>query len=350
MLMEPKLDFDDVLIVPKISELTSRSEVNLTSKKLQKLLKIDTCGIIAANMDGVGTFEVAKVLRTYGVMTALVKHYSLDELVAHFESEESSHSWYTLGKSTQDFEKLTQFINIDTYDKSRPLKIQIDVPNGYMTDFPDYINNVRKLIPNSIIMVGNVAEFEGFRTLSNANIVCLGIGPGSNCLTRTQTGIGYPQFSAVYDTALMRRRHNLFNPLICSDGGCSSPGDIAKAFGAGADMVMLGGMLAGTKEGKGDFTIDENDNIYVYFYGMSSKTAQLKHSGELKTYRSSEGRTTKIPFKGKMADVIENILGGIRSTCTYTNCANIDDLKNGVEFIRVNNTLNRSMEKYTIGN
>lgn len=348
-----KLDFDDVLILPRqtnlLSNLLSRKDVNLNSKYLFDLLKIHTNGIIAANMDGVGTFEVAKTLREYGVMTALHKHHDVYELAEHFSSNESSHSFYSLGISDQDFEKFNLFKSL-VKKTSFPLKICIDVANGYITSLPSFCQKIRSASPDAIIMVGNVVDYTVAYNLEKyCNILKVGIGQGSNCLTRHQTGIGYPQFSAIYD--ICRNEHGILNQkamAICSDGGCVHPGDVAKAFAAGSKMVMLGGMLAGTDQGGGDI-IEVNGKKCVEFYGMSSATAQRKHNGGLKDYRSSEGRTTLIPYKGDMNDVIKNILGGLRSTCTYLGAQNIDEMAYLARFIRVNSTINRSFEKYTIG-
>lgn len=344
-----KLDFNDVLIQPRESALESRRRVDLISKTLFNLLQIKTNGIIAANMDGVGTFEVAKTLKEYGVMTALHKHYSVYKLAEHFSSEDSSHSFYSMGISEDEFEKFKHFNQI-LKTTSTPVKICVDVANGYMTTLPMFCNKIRTILTDAIIMVGNVVDYTTAHKLEPyCDILKVGIGQGSNCLTRTQTGIGYPQFSAIYDIC-RDDKGNLKLPKmsICSDGGCVTPGDVSKAFAAGANMVMLGGMLAGTDQGGGDI-IEVNGQKYVEFYGMSSATAQRKHNGGLKDYRSSEGRTTLIPYKGDMNEVIKNILGGIRSTCTYVGAENIDQLSMLSSFVRVNSVINKSMEKYTIG-
>lgn len=346
---QTKLDFGDILILPRESNITSRSLVDLNSKHLRSLLKVDTNGIIAANMDGVGTFEIAVTLKNYGVLTALHKHHDVYDLAEHFSTEDSSHSFYSLGTSIQDYEKIVHFNQIFR-GTSTPIKICIDVANGYMSSLPEFCLKIKSLIPESIIMVGNVVDYSTAKKLqSTCNILKVGIGQGSNCLTRTQTGIGYPQFSAVYDICRDydgKLREDIMT--VCSDGGCVTPGDISKAFAAGAKMVMLGGMLAGTDRGGGDI-IEVNGQKYVEFYGMSSATAQKKHNGGLKEYRSSEGRTTLIPYKGDINNVIKNILGGIRSTCTYVGAETIDDLAPLTDFIKVNSVINKSMEKYTVG-
>lgn len=337
----PKLDFNDVLILPNLSTLQSRSQVDLASKKLKHFLGIDTCGIIAANMDGVGTFDVARKLSEFGCMTALSKHLPLNELIDYFNDDNSyEYAFFTLGKSEEDLAKFKAFCL--HYERNNTLKVCVDVANGYMTDISEYISSIRKINNNIIIMSGNVVDAVGINNLGNSDIIKMGIGPGANCLTREVTGIGYPQFSCIYDSV------KVFNTkkIICSDGGCTSSGDIAKAFAAGANMVMLGSMLAGTDQGGGEIV----DGTHVQFYGMSSKTAQKKHGNTIKNYRASEGRTTMVPYKGDIGLVMEELLGGIRSACTYVGAKHIDELTERASFVRVNATLNRSMEKYTVGN
>lgn len=343
----PKLDFNDVLIVPKVSNIASRAEVNLNSSYLLEKFGIDTTGIIAANMNGTGTFEIASALKKYGCMTAIHKHYSIESLIEFFTTDDSSHSFYSLGISEQDLAKFVKFV--DAYEirsSIDKLKICCDVANGYMEAFGEFCGDIKKQHPSAIVMAGNVVDRNGLYNLRYADVVKMGIGQGSNCLTRTQTGIGYPQFSCIYDVFNL---HPEPQQLICSDGGCVTPGDISKAFAAGASMVMLGGMLAGTDEGGGDI-IEMNNQKYVEFYGMSSATAQKKHNGGLKEYRSSEGRTTLVPYKGSVSNIIQDILGGLRSTCAYVGASSIDELHSRASFMRVNSVLNKSMEKFTTGN
>lgn len=344
-----KLDFNDVLIKPRINNIKSRAEVNLISKNVSRLLGVQATGVIAANMDGVGTIEVAKVLRQHNCLTALHKHYSLEQLIQFFQSEESSHAFYSMGVNPNDLEKFTKFA--ESYKtKAYPLKVCVDVANGYMNHVSDVVVAIKHLIPYSIVMAGNVVDFDGLSNLYPADIVKIGIGQGSNCLTRTQTGIGYPQFSAIYDISHCDGVASEDSPMLCSDGGCVTPGDVAKAIAAGADMVMLGGMLAGTEQGgNGQIIEDVQGNKFVQFYGMSSATAQKKHNGGLQDYRASEGRTTIVPYKGDMNKVIMDILGGLRSTCAYVGADDIDMLSSRARFIRVNSVINKSMEKYTIG-
>lgn len=338
---EVKLDFTDVLLVPHFSSIDSRSKVNLLKNFIMPHsgAKIESTGIIAANMDGVGTFEAARLLREHDVMVAIHKNYSVDELIHFFNSDDSRLSFYSMGISDADYAKF------ETVKQAAPIdSVCIDVANGYMDAFYEYIKRIRDENPLVTIMVGNVVTPEAVRKAYEygADIVKLGIGPGGMCTTRLQTGVGYPQLSCIMDCVQEADNCGVF---ICSDGGCSQPGHVAIAYAAGADFVMLGSMLAGTDEGGGE-VVDGK----VMFYGMSSKTANNKHFGGLKNYRSSEGRTTMIPYKGSMDGVIKNILGGIRSTCTYTGSRTLTELPFRAKAIRVNNTHNRAYEQFTTGN
>lgn len=336
-----KLDFNDVLILPKFSSLDTRSSVVLSRNLIMphSEAQIRTTGIIAANMDGVGTIEVATVLKDHGVMTALHKNYDVETLRNFFQSNASDLTFYSMGISDKDYEKFLEVKKATVIDM-----ICIDVANGYMDSFYDFIARIRDENSYATIMVGNVVTPEAVQKAyeAGADIVKLGIGPGAMCTTRLMTGIGYPQLSCILDTVQAADECGV---MLCSDGGCSQPSHVAIALAAGADFVMLGTMLAGTDEGGGE-VVDGK----VVFYGMSSKTANQKHFGGLKDYRSSEGRTTLIPHKGSMESVIKNILGGLRSTCTYTGSRNLAELPFRSEFIRVSNTHNRAYENYTVGN
>ncbi len=338
---EIKLDFDDVMLEPRFGGLPSRSLVKLTTKITAPRSgeTFNVVPIIAANMDGVGTIEVARELYKHNVMCALTKHYDVDTLVEFFSSEESALSFYSMGINSTDWDK---FVEIN--EKIPIKRCCIDVANGYQDSFYDFIKQVRIYSPYITIMAGNVVTSVAVERAAQAgaDIIKIGIGGGAQCTTRLMTGVGYPQLSAIIET----KNSTLLNDvLLCSDGGCTVPGDVSKAIAAGANLVMLGTMLAGTDEGGGDIVDGK-----VLFYGMSSKTANNKHFGGLKNYRSSEGRTTMIPYKGTMADTIGHILGGIASTCTYVGANTLAELPQKAYAIRVNNTHNKSSEKYTIGN
>lgn len=338
-----KLDFNDVLFRPKRSSLNSRSEVDLTREFTfcNSGKSYEGIPVIAANMDGVGTIEMAKTFHAHMLGVALTKHYSLEVLKKFFdETDEQSyrHVWYSTGTGEKDREKLAQF------DKTRKEKgkiidfLCIDVANGYSEKFVDFVQQARDDYPDTIIMAGNVvtAEMTEELILSGADIVKVGIGPGSVCTTRKITGVGYPQLSAVIECA--DAAHGL-KGHICSDGGCTCPGDVAKAIGGGADFVMLGGMLAGHDQSEGE-VFEKEGQKFVRFYGMSSKDAMEKHAGGVANYRASEGKSVDVPYRGDVNDTVQEILGGVRSTCTYVGATKLKELSKRTTFIRVNRQIN----------
>ncbi|XP_046767356.1 GMP reductase 1 isoform X1 [Gallus gallus] len=287
--------------------------------------------IIVANMDTVGTFEMAVVMAKHAMFTAIHKHYSLEEwkLFAANHPECLEHVAASSGSGKADLDKLTSIL-----EAIPPIRyICLDVANGYSEHFVTFVKSVRALFPNHTIMAGNVVTGEMVEELilSGADIIKVGIGPGSVCTTRIKTGVGYPQLSAVIECA--DSAHGLKGHII-SDGGCSCPGDVAKAFGAGADFVMLGGMFAGHDQCAGEI-IEKNGKKVKLFYGMSSDTAMKKHAGGVAEYRASEGRTVEVPYKGDVELTILDILGGLRSTCTYVGAAKLKELSRRTTFIRV---------------
>jgi GMP reductase len=335
-----KLDFSDVLIRPKRSTLSSRKEVNLKRSYTFKHSGWEYTGvpIMAANMDGVGTLAMATALNDHNLFTCLTKTYDEDDLGDTIGKISKNNFAVSTGTSDKDFQKLQRIINV--YPEIQ--FICIDVANGYSEHFGDYVARVRAAYPTATIIAGNVvtADMTQELILRGADIVKVGIGPGSVCTTRLQTGVGYPQLSAIIECA--DAAHGLSGHII-ADGGCTCPGDVAKAFGAGADFVMLGGMLAGHDEGGGqkyeDFSFNPK-KIFVEFYGMSSDTAMDKHHGGVADYRSSEGRTVRIPYKGYVNDTVLNILGGLRSSCTYVGAPTLKQLSKCTTFVRVNKQFN----------
>jgi GMP reductase len=223
-----------------------------------------------------------------------------------------------------------------------PLFVCIDVANGYMKAFVDFVKKIREKYPQLVIVCGNVVSREMVEELimnCGADIVKVGIGSGSVCITRLQTGVGMPQLSAVIESS--DSAHGL-NGFIVSDGGCTTPADIAKAFGGGADFVMLGGMLAGHDESGGELVEDTaTGQKYKLFYGMSSSTAMEHYNGGVASHRSAEGKTVKIPYRGPVESTILDILGGIRSTCTYIGAKRVKDIPKCTTFIRVTNQVNQ---------
>ncbi|XP_047242033.1 GMP reductase 2 isoform X2 [Girardinichthys multiradiatus] len=305
-----KLDFKDVLLRPKRSTLKSRSEVDLIRRFTFRNSKGSYRGIpiIAANMDTVGTFEMALAL-----------HQSVA---------------VSTGTGDGDFEKISAIVEAVPQLKY----ICVDVANGYSEHFVHFVKDVRQKFPSHTIIAGNVVTGEMVEELilAGADIIKVGIGPGSVCTTRKKTGVGYPQLSAVIECA--DAAHGLGGHII-SDGGCTCPGDVSKAFGAGADFVMLGGMLAGHSESGGE-TIEKNGKKYKLFYGMSSDTAMKKHAGGVADYRASEGKTVEVSYKGPVDETIRDVLGGVRSTCTYVGAGKLKELSRRTTFIRVTQQLN----------
>lgn len=333
-----KLDFKDVLIRPKRSTLASRKEVDLNREYTFKWSGriFDGVPVIAANMDGVGTMAMANSFTALnnGMSVALHKHYALDTLLDFFGGADGANAWYSTGVSDKDEEKLDAFLKRG----GKLDKLCIDVANGYAETFAEFVKRMRDKLPDVTIMAGNVVTGEMVEELilSGADVVKVGIGPGSVCTTRKMTGVGYPQLSAVIECA--DAAHGL-KGLVCSDGGCTVPGDIAKAFGGGADFVMLGGMLAGHDECEAD--VIEDDGVkYVVFYGMSSDTAMQKHSGGVAEYRASEGKTVRVPYRGSVAVTVGDMLGGLRSACTYVGATKLKELSKRTTFIRVTQQIN----------
>ena len=387
------LDYGDVLIRPKRSTLGSRKEVDLNREfnfvnysNESENIHYYGIPIMGSNMDGVGTFKQADIMATGGLFTCLVKTYTSDELIAYFGegiSDRTSNVAMSIGIKDSDRNKF----DIVYKEVGERLKyVCIDVANGYSERFVNYVKQFRSDYPNVVIIAGNVVTADQTQELilNGADIVKVGIGPGSVCTTRIQTGVGYPQLSAVIECA--DAAHGLGGHII-ADGGCTCPGDVAKAFAAGADFVMLGGMLAGHDEGGGEVIkqthetgravqppyppempeeeikkIQEQiesgeieppmrpefeEKQFVKFYGMSSDAANTKHFGGLKDYRSSEGREVLVPYRGAVAATVQNILGGIRSTCTYVGAPTLKQLSKCTTFVRVNNQFNRVYESTT---
>jgi|TARA_R110000744_G_scaffold201109_1_gene320244 GMP reductase len=374
---EVLLDYSDVLIRPKRSTLGSRKEVNLEREftfrnyNKQDIMsgEYDWKGvpIMASNMDGVGTFEMADKLAEGNIFTCLVKTYSEQDLIKYFTSDLPERSDYvamSIGIQDRD---LNKFEKVYTVCKENLKYVCIDVANGYSQRFVEFVGEFKFRFPKVVIIAGNVVTADQTQELilNGADIVKVGIGPGSVCTTRIQTGVGYPQLSAVIECA--DAAHGLGGHII-ADGGCTCPGDVAKAFAGGADFVMLGGMLAGHDEGGGDvitryyetseleYQVGEHlanrvhkveEKQFIKFYGMSSDAANTKHFGGLKEYRSSEGREVLVPYRGEIARTVQNILGGVRSTCTYVGANTLKQLSKCTTFIRVNNQFNKTYESTT---
>lgn len=376
---EVKLDYKNVLIRPKRSYLLSRSEVDMHREFRFPHSPYHWKGvpIIAANMDTVGTLRMAKKLAEHGAMTALHKFYGLIDYQEFVEARRAEpqeniplqpaegglNAWnstfFSFGITDQDGEKLDAVMKIaENRPKDQPVFICLDVANGYSERFARIVERIRKKHTDAVIMAGNVVtgEMTEELILSGADIVKVGIGPGSVCTTRKMTGVGYPQLSAVIECA--DAAHGL-KGLVCADGGCTVPGDVAKAFAAGADFVMLGGMLAGHDESDGEVLtrryltneLDENnkqivrEEKFLEFYGMSSDTAMHKHYGGVAKYRASEGKRVEIPYRGPVEETLSEILGGVRSTCTYVGAQSLKELSKRTTFVMVSQQINEVFGK-----
>jgi GMP reductase len=339
---EVRLDFKDVLIRPKRSTLSTRSNVDISREFRFRHAQVDYHGvpIIAANMDTTGTMEMARALDAFLLSTALHKHYGVDELVAFFKGiERKSSAFYSMGLAPADLEKFDRVMAAAGEGADAAIRyVCIDVANGYTEAFARFVAKVRERYPHLVIMAGNVVtgEMTEELILSGADIVKVGIGPGSVCTTRRMTGVGYPQLSAIIECA--DAAHGL-EGHICADGGCTTPGDVAKAFGGGADFVMLGGMFAGHDECSGD-VVERDGQKFQRFYGMSSRTAMEKYSGGVAQYRAAEGKEVLVPSRGPVAGTAQEILGGVRSACTYVGARRLREFSKRTTFIRVSQQAN----------
>ena len=376
-----QLDFSDVLIKPRRSSIDSRSKVDITRTYTFKWCpyEITGTGIMQANMGTIGNFNVSRKMLENGLFACLHKYHNIDQLLMFYrylvnKGENSIASWVKddypwrrcllgIGLRDEGIEKLRAI--------NKELGIQVgvkfDVPNGYIPQVKEKVIELRKEFPEMFIMVGNVVtgDITEDLILSGADCVAVGIGPGGQCLTREQTGCGRPQLSAIIECA--DAAHQV-GGMVCADGGITCPGDLGKAFGAGADFIMIGSMFAGTDEAEGElvskwmFTGEyepaEDLSGFVpklelkqfkQFYGMSSTVAQEKFGNGKPKYRASEGRVTLVPYVGPIDNVIEELLGGLRSTMTYLGAWRLKHIPKQCTFYKVHNQLNRTYEKYTIG-
>ena len=341
---EIKLDFSDVLLVPKISNLNSRNDVDLEREIHFYHSNRDWKGIpiMVANMDTTGTVAMARETQKHHIITCLHKFHKAEDIPYDLDR---NYYMVSIGTRKTDLENLDIIM-----DKIKPYFISLDIANGYSTHIFKTIDDIRKKYPETTLVAGNVVTYDMVEEYFNrgVDIIKMGIGSGSVCTTRLQTGIGYPQFSCVYDTKLQINYNNNNNKnnnndkrymYIISDGGIQHAGDFSKAFGAGADFVMCGGIFAGHEECNGETEV-ENDIKYKVFYGMSSSNAMQKHYGGVANYRVAEGKCVRLKHRGNIEQTILNILGGIRSTLTYIGAARMDEVFEKSTFIRVNNVAN----------
>ena len=340
------LDYSDVLLQPKRSTLSSRKEVDIMRefhfKHADRTLSY--VPVMASNMDGVGTFSMAKALQNFKMMTVIRKHYTYEDwkYAMDFKLLALKYISACVGTGALWDDNAPDYQTLHKVMASWPdiPAITIDVANGYHESYIDFVQRIRTEFPDKIIIAGNVVtpNMTEELILSGADIVKVGIGPGSVCTTRSQTGVGVPQFSAIVECA---DAANGVGGHIIADGGCTEPGDVAKGLAGGAHFVMLGGMLAGHEESEAEL-VDGNR----VFYGMSSQTALDTHGARKDGYRGTEGKTIVMPDRGPVKDTVEQILGGVRSTCTYIGATRIKDMPKCAHFVRVNNIINHVYDKY----
>ena len=337
-----KLDYSDVLIRPKRSTLTSRFDVELERTYTFYHSGMEWTGvpIMASNMDTTGTFEMHKVLSRSGMVTCIARHYNTDGKLWN-ESDNRNKLCVMSGISKPE---ISEIVGILTTFPDVAF-VGLDVANGYTINFVEAIKRLREQLHDVTIIAGNVVtgDMTAELLLAGADIVKVGIGGGSVCTTRIKTGVGYPQLSAVIECA--DAAHGIGGHII-ADGGCNSSGDMVKAFAAGADFVMAGGMLAGHEECDGIFVFEDDieNPVGMEFYGMASKTAMDRHGHPNREYRGVEGKTVVVPYRGPVEHTAKDILGGIRSACTYVGAKRLKDLTKCTTFVRVNNTHNRIFE------
>ena len=397
---EIQLDYCDVMIKPKRSTLNSRSEPDIYRQYRFKypnsfLYEQNTIygnGLMVANMATTGTFTMAEVMAKNLMFTCLHKHYSFEELKEFLEKHKDvivderydgkdlmflDYVFVSTGIKDGDYEKICKVLDLGLCKN-----LCIDIANGYIPKLLDFVKKIRKQYPRLVIMVGNVVTGDMVQDLilNGADIVKIGIGPGANCTTRKETGCGRPQLSAVIECA---EAAHAVDGMICADGGITCVGDINKAYGAGADFVMVGSLVAGSDEADGDIIekmyrtneyeynndfeitdITSKEQIenkeahlniqYNYIpdkpkyvikkfklaYGMSSKFAQDKHWNGMAKYRASEGIVTLKPYTGPVQDTIDEYLGGLRSCMTYISARRLKDIPKCCTFYRANRILN----------
>lgn len=347
---ENKLDFDDVLIVPQRSTLTSRSDINLerTFKFYHSPRTWSGIPIVCSNMS-FSSFEMAKELSKFKIITCLHKYHKIEQLIEYFNKfpENIDYTFISIGYKKSDLNYLLEFKN----KTSMQPNICIDVPNGHMDVFCKYCKRVRDNFPESIILAGNVTNTSSTQELliyGGVDIIKVGIGGGSACTTRFITGCGLPQLSCCLENAYSA--HGLSNGskklgLICSDGGHRTPGDVCKALCAGADFVMLGGYFAGADTCDGEWEYENNIKTKFSYYGMSTHHSQEIYEENIKEYRASEGTKITVPYKGSIKNIIQELLGGIRSCCCYIGAKFIKDMSKCSQFCKTNKIHNNKDPK-----
>lgn len=319
-----KYTFNDVLIEPQFSTIESRSQVSLHSKGLD-------LPILTANMDTVTESQMSNAMSECGGAGVLHRFMTIDQNVRMFKDTLNSKTpaWVSVGVSNHEFERASALI------KAGAQNVVIDVAHGAQMQVANFASRLLELSEHFNLVVGNFAGNQSIVDFiqhvkhdPNRPIgIKIGIGPGAMCTTRVKTGVGVPQLSAIQDAAKLKEDLNVW---LIADGGLKTPGDIAKALGAGADMVMVGGMVAGTHETPGEL-VYINQNTFKKYRGSASKES---YEAQNKTgkHRTAEGESTLVPYKGSVSAVMEDIEGGLRSSFTYVGAKNIQEFHKRVKF------------------
>ena len=333
-----KLDYKDVLFKPKRSKLESRRDVDLSRTfKFHYGNEWTGVPVMASNMDGVGTFAMAKKLQDHKMITVMRKHYTVDDWTKNAKGVKMKYLSVCTGTGVIWDPDAPDYATMKAVLAMYPdIKfITVDVANAYHENYADFISRLRDEYTDKTIIAGNVisAEMTEELIIKGADIVKCGIGPGSVCTTRTMTGVGVPQLSGIIECA---DAANGIGGHIIADGGCVYPGDVSKAFGAGAHFVMLGGMLAGHDESEGEIVDGK-----IQFYGMSSNAAMAVHGTRKDGYRGAEGKVVQLPHRGPVDPTVIEILGGLRSTCTYIGAKRIKDMPKCTTFVRCTQQVNQ---------
>lgn len=349
---EPKLDYQDVLIVPQTSNISSRSSVRLQKHVCFKHSKREWTGvpIVSSNMDTVTNMDTFRCLRKQRMISCFPKSFNNEFIRAEKIPLELKFTDYYMLSSGIGNNDISKILHLNSILKDNGIQIRflcLDVANGYMSSLMNTCYKMRKLLPNLTLVAGNVVTPEAVKTLvvdGLVDVVKVGIGSGALCTTRKITGVGYPQFSAVLECA--EAAHDL-GAHVMADGGINQVGDISKALCAGGDFVMLGSMLAGHDVSPGEIVL-ENEQMYKLVYGMSSRVANEKYFGGMKHYKAPEGKLVKMAMKGKLQDTLQRIEGGIRSACTYIGAKDIDEMPRNAQFITVHKQYNDILDRHVI--
>lgn len=337
-ILQKGLDFNDVLLIPQLNTKNIKSRQDIVLKTTYTFAneswKNDWTGIpiIASNMSTIGTIQMYKTLSKFQLITCFSKHIPVDQFPIDMNPD---YFMISTGISNADLNRLEQIMQ-----KIVVKFICIDVANGYLQQVQDVTQQIRAKYPMCILIVGNVCTPDAVQALkeAGADIVKCGIGSGSCCTTRIKTGCGLPQLTTI---RLCSSNHC---PII-SDGGIKCPGDIVKAFASGSEFVMLGGILAGHDECDGEI-IEKNNKKFKCCYGMASKKAMNRYGGST-NYKTAEGKEVLTPYKGPVESTIQDILGGLRSACTYLNAKSLSELTKSY-MIEVNQQYNNMFDKYTV--